>query len=601
MSEIIQTFDFETKQIRIIGDPKIPWFLAKDICAILELSNVSQAVAKLPEKWKGIYQNDTLGGKQNMITISEAGVYKLIMRSDKPQSQKFQEWICEDLLPTLRNTGEYKMNKEYQLKLEKLEQENENVIKLLEKKEEQIKKLQRETQVVDGKNVCYLCTSDDKEKEGIYTIGQTINLKNRLQEYNDNKLSNFKIVKYISCKSEKIMDAVEVILLSKFNRYKIVSRRDVFQLPEGSDISLFTQWFDYMQKFCEDIENVEDDVEVAEDISEEIVFDPNAIIMRKIDNYIHLPTLCKFYGKSYNSYANYLTNKLYLEKQVKINPDCMKRCFAVEGNGTWANIAIAIHAANWISDSLAPKVEKHIEYLKSLPEVESEYKLIQYTLPELMNSSTKKETLQDMCDSFGLASSKTWTKRQLTDNILLYLTKGDVYMQDDNYFKKCDICLEQKDLNDVNFLATIKDSYKEGFGNTCRTCMIESINPVTAPVAKTVDELKTVITEETETRNCKVCSKDFALRDMHGYTCKFCRTEAKSLRETGVKRTMTETRAYATVEIKEGEKFCNKCKSVKLLDDFSGEKARKSTYCRPCMSTYRNEKRLKKKLEVIKS
>jgi prophage antirepressor-like protein len=120
MSEIIKSFDFETKEVRIIGDNKKPWFIAKDICNILELSNVSQAVSKLPEKWKGIYQNDTLGGKQNMITISEAGVYKLIMRSDKIQSQKFQEWVCEDLLPTLRQKGEYKMNESYQLKLEEM-------------------------------------------------------------------------------------------------------------------------------------------------------------------------------------------------------------------------------------------------------------------------------------------------------------------------------------------------------------------------------------------------------------------------------------------------------------------------------------------------
>jgi prophage antirepressor-like protein len=55
MSEIIQSFDFETKEVRIIGDTKNPWFVAKDICSILELSNVSQAVSKLPNKWKGIY------------------------------------------------------------------------------------------------------------------------------------------------------------------------------------------------------------------------------------------------------------------------------------------------------------------------------------------------------------------------------------------------------------------------------------------------------------------------------------------------------------------------------------------------------------------
>jgi len=124
----------------------------------------------------------------------------------------------------------------------------------LEKKDERIKKLQRETQVVDGRNVCYLCTSDEKESEGIYTIGKAINLKNRLENYNSNKLFNFKMVYYISCKSVQLMDAIEKILLSKLNKYKILSTRDVFQLPEGKDVTFFTQYFDILKNFCEDIE-----------------------------------------------------------------------------------------------------------------------------------------------------------------------------------------------------------------------------------------------------------------------------------------------------------------------------------------------------------
>lgn len=85
-------------------------------------------------------------------------------------------------------------------------------------------------------------------------MGQAINLKNRLSAYNNNKLHNFKVIKYISCKSAKLMDATEHIILSKFNKYKCISDRDVFQLPDGKDISFFTQWFDHMSKMCEDIE-----------------------------------------------------------------------------------------------------------------------------------------------------------------------------------------------------------------------------------------------------------------------------------------------------------------------------------------------------------
>ena len=211
-------------------------------------------------------------GNQSTNIINEAGVYRLIMRSNKPIAQKFQEWVCEEILPSLRKKGEYKMNEEYQLKLKELEDEKlkiqtekEETDKLLLEKEITIKKLQRETQVIDGKNVVYLTTTDEKESEGIYTVGKAIDLKKRMKHYNNNKLFNFKVVKYISCKSVRIMDSIETLILSKLNRYKIYQNRDVFQLPKDENIKLFTQWYEYLNKMCEDIE---DDI-VLEDRTEE--------------------------------------------------------------------------------------------------------------------------------------------------------------------------------------------------------------------------------------------------------------------------------------------------------------------------------------------
>jgi anti-repressor protein len=240
------TFKFENKEIRVFGSYNEPWFVAKDICDILELSNITNALRNIPEKWMTLQNVKSSYNSQNMIMLSESAVYNFIMRSNKPIAKKFQEAVCEQILPSLRKKGEYQIesiiNKNKELSIE------------LEKKEEKIKKLQRETQVVDGHNVCYICTTDEKETEGIFTVGKAVNLKNRLNNYNNNKLFNFKIVYYISCKSVQLMDAIEKIILSKLNRYKIVSTRDVFQLPEGKDVSFFIQHFEYLKKFCDDIE-----------------------------------------------------------------------------------------------------------------------------------------------------------------------------------------------------------------------------------------------------------------------------------------------------------------------------------------------------------
>jgi prophage antirepressor-like protein len=109
INNIDETISFNENNIRIVGSYNEPWFVAKDICQILEIKDVSMALTKIPEKWKDTKVIGTLGGNQYMRIINEAGLYKLIMRSNKPISQKFQEVVCEEILPSLRKKGEYKI------------------------------------------------------------------------------------------------------------------------------------------------------------------------------------------------------------------------------------------------------------------------------------------------------------------------------------------------------------------------------------------------------------------------------------------------------------------------------------------------------------
>lgn len=108
--ELISTELFaDTKQeIRIFGTSEKPFFVAKDVMIILGMKNDSNNLKCVPEKYRVRIPLVTSGGKQMMTLINESGLYKLIMRSNKPQAEKFQEWICEDVLPAIRKTGAYK-------------------------------------------------------------------------------------------------------------------------------------------------------------------------------------------------------------------------------------------------------------------------------------------------------------------------------------------------------------------------------------------------------------------------------------------------------------------------------------------------------------
>lgn len=84
-----------------------PWFVAKDVCNVLEIGNSRQALSYLDEDEKGVIINDTLGGEQEMSTISESGLYSLIFRSRKPEAKRFRKWVTAELLPALRQNGFY--------------------------------------------------------------------------------------------------------------------------------------------------------------------------------------------------------------------------------------------------------------------------------------------------------------------------------------------------------------------------------------------------------------------------------------------------------------------------------------------------------------
>ena len=109
INQIDETICFNKNNIRVIGSYNEPCFVAKDVCQILEIKDISMALTKISEKWKDNKVISTLGGKQDMRIISEAGLYKLIMRSNKQIAQKFQEVVCEFILPSLRKKGEYKL------------------------------------------------------------------------------------------------------------------------------------------------------------------------------------------------------------------------------------------------------------------------------------------------------------------------------------------------------------------------------------------------------------------------------------------------------------------------------------------------------------
>jgi len=105
----LQVFNFSGNDIRVVTKDGQPWWVAKDVCEVLEIKNNRDALARLDEDEKGVDSTDTLGGAQQVQVVNEPGLYSLILGSRKPEAKQFKRWITHEVIPTIRKTGAYSL------------------------------------------------------------------------------------------------------------------------------------------------------------------------------------------------------------------------------------------------------------------------------------------------------------------------------------------------------------------------------------------------------------------------------------------------------------------------------------------------------------
>lgn len=112
----IQLFQFEEEQnhfenLTTINIDWEIWFVASDVCKLLEIQNTSQAVSWLDEDEKLLYVLDTSGQKRKVTLISESWLYTLVFKSKKQSSRLFRRWVTKEVIPSIRKTGSYWINR----------------------------------------------------------------------------------------------------------------------------------------------------------------------------------------------------------------------------------------------------------------------------------------------------------------------------------------------------------------------------------------------------------------------------------------------------------------------------------------------------------
>lgn len=143
MNTEIQTFNFNAAPLRTLTDENgDPWFVAKDVCDILSLSNATVALQSLDDDELTKFNLGGQHGEANII--SEPGLYRLVMKSRKPEAREFQRWVTHEVLPTIRKHGIYAT----ETTIDQILADPDFGIRLLtDLKEERAKRIEAENQV----------------------------------------------------------------------------------------------------------------------------------------------------------------------------------------------------------------------------------------------------------------------------------------------------------------------------------------------------------------------------------------------------------------------------------------------------------------------
>ena len=146
-----------------------PYFVFVDVCSTLDIKNPSDAIKQIDEDERARLN---LGRQGEAWAINESGLYRLIMRSDKPNAKPFQKWVTKEVLPSIRKTGSYSIQQQFQIP-----QTYSEALMLAAKQAEQIE--QQEKLLIEQKPKVdfYEAVTGSKDTIDIGTVAKVLNIK----------------------------------------------------------------------------------------------------------------------------------------------------------------------------------------------------------------------------------------------------------------------------------------------------------------------------------------------------------------------------------------------------------------------------------------
>ena len=545
INQIDETFKFNDKEIRVLGSYNEPLFVAKDICTILGLSNVTETLKNIPQKWKKIenltsvsLKSDILYQEQgrNMIILYEPAVYQLIMRSNKPIAQKFKEAVCEEILPTLRKKGEYKIqsiidrNKELEDELHSKENKIEELC--IQNKSLSKYVVRKFNSRYNIGNCVYLITSS--EIKGKFKVGSTKNINDRLSDLSTGSPYYFEILELFYTEFHVLL---EQTIKEIFGKYRI---------------SVNCEWYelDSIIKMKEFIRNI---IQTYNDFK----INSNIHILDELENN---PLSIKDNNKSCMECNRILSLNFFfsVDKKNKIFEDKCISCYEKDHGDSK-------------QCSKCSKIKRKIDFVVDRSKKDGltyECKDCRYE-----QNSKKKEEVKLLNPNLGkiqcetcsfFKDAKMFYKTKCDNGVIEYCKQcKECYCDEYGKSKQCFTCKEIKLESEFDK----KSANTDGLECYCKTCRKQSRD----------DEKAKKKLNEDPNKDKKLCEK---CKEYFNYKMFF-----KNINEEGTISYLNDCiKCYTPNSLQ-----CNRCNIIKTLDCFVKDSSKKTGYHSLCKNCKKNK------------
>lgn len=241
MNNLPQIFNYQQKQVRTVFMGGEPYFVAKDICEILNINDARTVIERLDEdEWDKTTVIDSLGRGQEAYVITESGLYEAVGRSNKKEAKPFQRWVRKEVLPSIRKHGMY-------AKDELLDNPDLllDVITKLKQEREEKKTLQAQNEIMKPKAEFFDAVAGSKDA---IDVGQAAKVLN----FGKGRTTLFKILR-----EEKILDKDNIPYQEYIDRGYFRTVEQKYSKPDGSThinikTLVYQKGLDYIRKILKE-------------------------------------------------------------------------------------------------------------------------------------------------------------------------------------------------------------------------------------------------------------------------------------------------------------------------------------------------------------